>query len=63
MIRTISASASTGTTPALTDPAGRDVEVPRAWDVLDEALKGYEGIGWYSVVLDGSWARRARSST
>jgi beta-galactosidase/beta-glucuronidase len=35
----------------------RDVEVPRAWDVLDEALKGYEGIGWYSVTLDGSWAR------
>jgi beta-galactosidase/beta-glucuronidase len=35
----------------------RDVEVPRAWDVLDEALQGYEGIGWYSVILHGSWAR------
>jgi beta-galactosidase/beta-glucuronidase len=35
----------------------REVEVPRAWDVLDEALKGYEGIGWYSVILDRSWAR------
>jgi beta-glucuronidase len=35
----------------------RSVEVPRAWDVLDKALKGYEGIGWYSVILDGSWAR------
>jgi beta-galactosidase/beta-glucuronidase len=35
----------------------RDVEVPRAWDLLDEALNGYEGIGWYSVILDESWAR------
>ena len=35
----------------------RDVDVPRAWDLFDEALKGYEGIGWYSVILDGSWAR------
>ena len=40
-----------------------EVEVPRAWDLFDEALRGYEGIGWYSVILDGSWARRARSST
>jgi beta-glucuronidase len=33
------------------------VEVPRAWDLFDDALRGYEGIGWYSVILDGSWAR------
>ena len=38
----------------------KDVEVPRAWDVFDEALKGYEGIGWYSVILDGSWARSGK---
>ncbi|MFI5454142.1 MAG: glycoside hydrolase family 2 protein [Isosphaerales bacterium] len=36
------------------------VEVPRAWDVFDEALRGYEGIGWYSVILDGSWARAGK---
>ncbi len=35
----------------------RKVEVPRAWDVLDQALRDYEGIGWYNVELDGSWAR------
>jgi beta-galactosidase/beta-glucuronidase len=33
------------------------VLVPRAWDLYDEALRGFEGIGWYSVALDGSWAR------
>ena len=31
--------------------------MPRAWDLFDQALRAYEGIGWYSVVLDGSWAR------
>jgi beta-galactosidase/beta-glucuronidase len=35
----------------------RAVEVPRAWDLFDEAMRGYEGIGWYAVTLDGSWAR------
>ena len=35
----------------------KEVDVPRAWDVLDRALSNYEGVGWYSVVLDGSWAR------
>jgi beta-galactosidase/beta-glucuronidase len=34
-----------------------EVEVPRAWDLFNEALWGYEGIGWYTVDLDGSWAR------
>jgi len=38
----------------------REVEVPRAWDLFDEALSGYEGIGWYSVILDGSWARAGK---
>jgi beta-glucuronidase len=36
------------------------VEVPRAWDCFDEALRGYEGVGWYGVMLDGSWRRSAK---
>ena len=36
------------------------VEVPRAWDCFNEALRGYEGVGWYSVNLDGSWARSGK---
>jgi beta-galactosidase/beta-glucuronidase len=40
------------------DRAGwSQVEVPQAWDYFNEALRGYEGVGWYSVTLDGSWAR------
>jgi beta-galactosidase/beta-glucuronidase len=27
------------------------VEVPKAWDLFDEALWGYEGVGWYSTEL------------
>jgi beta-galactosidase/beta-glucuronidase len=33
------------------------VDVPRAWDTFDESLRGFEGAGWYSVTLDGSWAQ------
>jgi beta-galactosidase/beta-glucuronidase len=36
------------------------VEVPRAWDLFDEAMRGYEGIGWYAVSLDGSWVRTGK---
>jgi beta-glucuronidase len=36
------------------------VEVPRAWDCFDPALRGYEGVGWYSVALDGSWGRAGK---
>ena len=36
------------------------VEVPRAWDCFDEAMRGYEGVGWYSVDLDGSWRRSGK---
>jgi beta-glucuronidase len=36
------------------------VEVPRAWDTFDESLRGFEGIGWYSVAIDGSWAREGK---
>jgi beta-glucuronidase len=35
----------------------REVTVPGAWNLLDESLRDHEGIGWYSVTLDGSWAR------
>jgi beta-glucuronidase len=38
--------------------AWREAEVPGAWDLLGEAMHGYEGIGWYAVTLDGSWARK-----
>jgi beta-glucuronidase len=44
-----------------TDRSGwREVEVPRAWDCIDDALRGYEGIGWYHVMLDGSWVRTGK---
>ncbi len=36
------------------------VEVPQAWDCFNEALRGYEGVGWYSVTLDGSLARAGK---
>ena len=38
----------------------REAPLPGAWDLLDEAMRGYEGIGWYAVTLDGSWARAGR---
>ncbi len=34
--------------------------MPRAWDLFDEAMHGYEGIGWYAVTLDGTWARAGK---
>ena len=33
------------------------VIVPRAWDLYEEALWGYEGIGWYATTIDHSLAR------
>ena len=36
------------------------VRVPKAWDLYDEALLGYEGIGWYAAQIDGSLARHDR---
>jgi beta-glucuronidase len=30
------------------------VEVPKAWDLFDEAMWGYEGVGWYSTEIAGS---------
>jgi beta-galactosidase/beta-glucuronidase len=35
----------------------REVEVPGAWDLLDESMRGHEGVGWYAATLDGTWAR------
>src|SRR5512136_1908308 len=32
--------------------------VPKAWDLFDEALWGYEGIGWYATTIDGALARK-----
>ena len=32
------------------------VSVPKAWDLYDEALWGYEGVGWYATTLKGAWA-------
>ncbi len=35
------------------------VTVPKAWDLYDQALWGYEGIGWYTVSIKGILARPA----
>jgi beta-glucuronidase len=32
--------------------------VPKAWDLFDEALWGYEGIGWYATTLAATPARK-----
>ncbi len=32
--------------------------VPKAWDLFDEALWGYEGVGWYATKIDGALARK-----
>jgi beta-glucuronidase len=32
--------------------------VPQAWDLFNEALWGYEGIGWYAATLPGTLARK-----
>lgn len=34
------------------------VIVPKAWDLFDEALWGYEGVGWYALSIDGALARK-----
>jgi beta-galactosidase/beta-glucuronidase len=39
--------------------AWRTVSVPKAWDLYDEALWGYEGVGWYAVSIEGAAARPA----
>ena len=37
--------------------AWSSVAVPKAWNLYDEALWGYEGIGWYTVSIPGSLAK------
>jgi beta-galactosidase/beta-glucuronidase len=34
------------------------VSVPKAWDLYNEALWGYEGIGWYTTRIEGALARK-----
>ncbi len=34
------------------------VSVPKAWDLYDEALWGYEGIGWYTTRIEGAQVRK-----
>jgi beta-galactosidase/beta-glucuronidase len=46
--------------PGLDRSAWAQVDVPRAWDTFDESFRGFEGIGWYGVTLDGSWAREGK---
>ncbi len=46
--------------PKFDRSAWSKVDVPKAWDLYDEALRGYEGVGWYCVRLDGSWRQRDR---
>lgn len=46
--------------PGFDRSAWAAVVVPKAWDLYDEALWGYEGIGWYATTLDGALARREK---
>src|SRR5262249_8213428 len=43
--------------PAFDRSSWTRVNVPKAWDLYDEALWGYEGIGWYSTQIDRGLAR------
>jgi beta-glucuronidase len=43
--------------PAFDRSSWTRVNVPKAWDLYDEALWGYEGIGWYSTQIDRRLAR------
>ena len=36
------------------------VSVPKAWDLYDEALWGYEGLAWYQTTIDGALARKGK---
>jgi beta-galactosidase/beta-glucuronidase len=37
--------------------AWREVTMPRAWDLYETALWGYEGVGWYAAVIPAHSAR------
>ena len=36
------------------------VEVPKAWDLFDDALWGYEGVGWYSTEIAAGLATEGK---
>jgi beta-galactosidase/beta-glucuronidase len=36
------------------------VVVPKAWDLYDEALWTYAGVGWYTTRIDGALARKGK---
>jgi beta-glucuronidase len=36
------------------------VEAPKAWDLFDEAMWGYEGVGWYSTELPARLAVKGK---
>lgn len=36
------------------------VVVPGAWDTVNQAMRGYEGVGWYSTAISGSLAHPDR---
>ena len=39
------------------------VKVPKAWDLYDQALWGYEGIGWYAASIEGTLVRTGKVQT
>jgi beta-galactosidase/beta-glucuronidase len=39
------------------------VAVPKAWDLYNDALWGYEGIGWYTTSIPASMVRSGRLQT
>ena len=46
--------------PAFDRSAWARASVPKAWDLYDEALWNYEGVGWYTVTMEGALARKGR---
>ena len=37
-----------------------NVEVPKAWDLFDDAMWGYEGVGWYSTEIAAGLAVKGK---
>src|SRR5262245_2778537 len=36
------------------------VEVPKAWDLFDDAMWNYEGVGWYATEMPGDLATKGK---
>src|SRR5689334_3034963 len=36
----------------------RRAVVPKAWDFFDEAMWGYEGVGWYTTTIQGELSQK-----